>query len=182
MTAGASDPIEQNDARRGDTHFEIGGLTQPVDPRAVSVWRWSALIGALLPAAVAGVFTVFAVIAGEPVGKLAVPLYPLLLIALGLYIGWYPRARYRHLRYRANDDGLEIQSGILWRKRSLLPRVRIQHTDISQGPIERRYGLATLRLYTAGSRFTLTELPGLEHSTAMALRDRLLEGETGDAV
>lgn len=182
MTRGETDSSEQPAAGRGETSIGIDGPAQPVDPRAISVWRWSALIGAVLPLAAAGVFTVFTRLTGAPIAGLATALYPLLLLALGLHVGWYPAARFRHLRYRVDDVGLEIESGILWRKRTSLPRVRIQHTDISQGPIERRYGVATLRLYTAGSRFTLIELPGLEHSAAVALRDRLLEREAGDAV
>jgi membrane protein YdbS with pleckstrin-like domain len=94
----------------------------------------------------------------------------------------YPPARYRHLRYRIDDVAITIQDGVFWRTQSALPRVRIQHTDVSQGPLQRRYGVATLKLYTAGSRFTRTELPGLEHATAVALRDRLQRQISGDAV
>ena len=63
-----------------------------------------------------------------------------------------------------------------------LPRVRIQHTDVSQGPLERRYGIGTLKLYTAGSRHTRIELPGLNHDDAIALRDALLAEGGGSGV
>lgn len=153
-----------------------------VDPRTIPVWRWAALLGAALPVVAAGAVTLITTITGAEVAPFAAALYPLMLLALGLHVWWYPGARYRRLRYRVSDAGLEIESGIVWRTRSSLPRVRIQHTDISQGPIQRRYGVATLKLYTAGSRFTLIELPGLAHATAVALRDRLLEQGIGDAV
>jgi membrane protein YdbS with pleckstrin-like domain len=48
--------------------------------------------------------------------------------------------------------------------------------------LERRYGVATLKLYPAGSRFTRTELPGLEYAAAVALRDHLQQQGRGDAV
>jgi membrane protein YdbS with pleckstrin-like domain len=70
--------------------------------------------------------------------------------------------------------GLVLQNGVWWRKQITLPRVRIQHSDVSQGPLQRRYGVATLKLYTAGSRYTKIELEGVRHEEALALRDSLV--------
>lgn len=158
------------------------GEDRPVDPRTVAVWRWTALLGSIPPAVAAGVFTISMLIAGGPLGDLLWLAYPLLLAALGVNAWWYPAARYRRLRYRLDPIGITITDGILWRTQSSLARSRIQHTDISQGPLQRRYGVATLKLYTAGSRFTKIELPGLAYGDAVALRDRLLEDQEGDAV
>src|SRR5690606_4896603 len=153
-----------------------------VDARTIAVWRWAALIGSVPFAGAAAVFTISMAIAGGPVGDVLWIAYPLLLVALGVNAWWYPAARYRRLRYRLDSLGITITDGILWRTQSSLARVRIQHTDISQGPLQRRYGVATLKLYTAGSRFTKIELPGLACDDAVKLRDRLLEGAEGDAV
>jgi membrane protein YdbS with pleckstrin-like domain len=155
---------------------------RPVDPRTVAVWRWAALIGAIPFAGAAGVFTISMLIAGSPLGDILWIAYPVLLAALAAGAWWYPAARYRRLRYRLDPIGITITDGILWRTQSSLAQVRIQHTDISQGPLQRRYGVATLKLYTAGSRFTKIELPGLEYGEAVKLRDRLLEAGDGDAV
>ena len=89
--------------------------------------------------------------------------------------------QYRHLRYAVDEAGIAIESGVLWRSRVSLPRVRIQHTDVSQGPLQRHYGVGTLKLYTAGSRFTRIELPGLAHDEAETLRNALLArgGDSG---
>ncbi|HEX6996485.1 MAG TPA: PH domain-containing protein [Gammaproteobacteria bacterium] len=192
------DPVERDGAVRalagpdgapddgGRAHPQVddagaaGG--RPVDPRTVAVWRWVALIGAVPVAAAGAVFTISMLVAGGPVGDVLWIAYPLLLAALGLNAWWYPAARYRRLRYRLDPTGITIMDGILWRTESSVARVRIQHTDISQGPLQRRYGVATLKLYTAGSRFTKIELPGLEYGDAVRLRDRLLEDAEGDAV
>lgn len=190
---GADDrPIDRDgavgaSARRDDAADDGTGRARvdrgdPVDPRTVAVWRWAALLGAIPIAAAAAVFTVSMLIAGDPVGDILWVTYPLLVAALGLHAWWYPAARYRRLRYRVDPIGITITDGILWRTQSSLARVRIQHTDISQGPLQRRYGVATLKLYTAGSRFTKIELPGLACDDAVKLRDRLLEGAEGDAV
>ena len=108
--------------------------------------------------------------------------WTLLLAAVAAYVWKYPPARHRHLRYRIDDVGITIRDGVFWRTWSALPRVRIQHTDVSQGPLQRRYGVAELKLYTAGSRFTRIDLPGLEHAVALALRDELQRHANDDAV
>jgi uncharacterized protein len=160
--------------------FDDGG--RAVDARTVHVWRWASLLGALPVAGAGGLFTVSLAVSRAPIAELVGLAYPLALAVLGVLIWWYPAARYRHLRYSLDEVGITIREGIWWRTQSALPRVRIQHTDISQGPLQRRYGVATLKLYTAGTRFTRIELPGLAYADAVALRDRLLEGGGGDAV
>ena len=136
---------------------------ESVSPATVPVWRLRALGTAV-------------VLAGAPVGA---------ALALFGLAWWLPGAWFRHLGYRLDPHGLVVRQGIFWRHRIAIPRVRIQHSDVSQGPLQRRYGVGTLKLYTAGSRFTCNELPGLDHDTALALRDTLLrqdDGGDGDAV
>ena len=94
----------------------------------------------------------------------------------------WPARSYQHLRYRAEADGIEIRHGVYWREVTRVPRSRIQHTDVSQGPLERRYGLGTLVLYTAGTTHARVALPGLAKERAVALRDRLRPEGGGDAV
>ena len=106
---------------------------------------------------------------------------PLLVRLAGLTLSWvWPEAYHRRLRFGIDESGIAIERGVFWRSRIALPRVRIQHTDVSQGPLERRYGVGTLKLYTAGSRHTKIELPGLNHEEAIALRDALL-AKSGDS-
>lgn len=94
---------------------------------------------------------------------------------------WQPIA-WRHLRYAVDEDGIVIERGVLWRSHVSLPRIRIQHTDVTQGPLQRRYGIAALKLYTAGSRYTEIVLPGLAYDDAARLRDALLAEATGHGV
>jgi membrane protein YdbS with pleckstrin-like domain len=155
---------------------------RPVDPHTIPVWRWSTL-AAFAPAAAALPIVATALsLEGLPAAP-ALWLAWLLVLALAAIVAWrYPPARYRHLGYRVDEAGITIRRGVFWRTQSRLPQVRIQHTDVSQGPLQRRYGVATLKLYTAGSRFTRTELPGLEYAEAVALRDRLQRQGREDAV
>jgi uncharacterized protein len=63
-----------------------------------------------------------------------------------------------------------------------VPRSRVQHTDVSQGPLERKHGLGRLVIFTAGTQHSRVELPGLAHHTALDIRDRLLPRQTADVV
>lgn len=148
--------------------------TRHVDPGTVPVWRWQAFI-------FAGVFmgplAALVIVGPMPVALVAG------LLGFGAIAGawWLPMAHYRALRFGLDEHGIVIESGIWWRKRTALPRIRVQHSDVSQGPLQRRYGVATLTLYTAGSRYTKIDLAGLEHDEAVALRDVLLArgGDSG---
>ncbi len=107
----------------------------------------------------------------------------LALVLLGLWhaVSW-PKRTYRHTSYRVDDQGIEIRRGVFWRVVINVPRSRVQHIDVSQGPIERRYGLGTLIIYTAGTDHAKVELEGLEHGRALGIREHLLPSGAGDAV
>jgi membrane protein YdbS with pleckstrin-like domain len=162
-----------------------GAQTAPdrsVDPRAVFVWRWSAAIAFTPVLIAASVVLLGATAAGSPAAVFISVAWLLLLAAMCIYVWQYPPARHRNLRYRIDDVGITIRDGVFWRAWSALPHARIQHTDVSQGPLQRRFGVADLKLYTAGSRYTCIVLPGLEHGAALALRDELQRGADEDAV
>jgi membrane protein YdbS with pleckstrin-like domain len=99
----------------------------------------------------------------------------------GAIVAW-PPVGYRHTSYQVTEQGIRIRRGVFWRSVATVPRSRVQHTDVSQGPIERAYELATLVMYTAGTQHSSVLLPGLAHETALAIRDHLIAGGEDDAV
>lgn len=151
---------------------------QPVETRAISVWRWEALFSALIILVSCSV-PLFA--SRVPAGISLATSIVLLLLLAGWTL-WFPPARFRHMGWHLDVNGLTIRSGVFLRSQSTVTRIRIQHTDVSQGPLQRHYDIATLKLYTAGSHFSRIELPGLSYATAVHLRDELQSGghETGD--
>jgi membrane protein YdbS with pleckstrin-like domain len=64
---------------------------------------------------------------------------------------------------------------VWWRREIFVPRARIQHTEVNQGPLDRRWGMASLSLHTAGTRLENIVLPGLTRAIAERLRDELLD-------
>ena len=80
----------------------------------------------------------------------------------------WPAIDYSHTSYRVDDEGIEIRRGVWWRTVTNVPRSRVQHTDVSQGPFERNHGLGTLVVYTAGTDHAKVELGGLDHRAGAA--------------
>jgi membrane protein YdbS with pleckstrin-like domain len=106
------------------------------------------------------------------IGALAV-----LVLALAALSGWfYPPLEFRHAAWRLSPFGLEIRRGVWFRHALSVPRAR-EHADVERGPLERRFGLATLVVHTAGHQHSEIRLEGLEHATALAIRDSLLAHE-----
>lgn len=104
-----------------------------------------------------------------PGGVILVPM--LVLLVYPVLIA--PPRRYRALGYRLDSDELWIASGLLVRTETVVPLKRVQHIDVSQGPIERIFGVTRLLLHTAGTMNSLVVLPGLARETAEAIRDEI---------
>ena len=84
-----------------------------------------------------------------------------------------PRRRWRAWGYREEADELHIRHGLLVRTNTVVPFGRVQHIDVAQGPVERRFRLATLILHTAGTRGAAVPLPGLPFDEAERMRDHI---------
>ena len=155
---------------RGDEASDVAGAMTPLHEDQVHVLRLrAALVAALI---VIGAFVLDMAFAGEtPVPRYAVPGAVLVVALAAILI--LPRRRYRAWGYNEGEDELAIRRGVWTRVRTVVPFGRVQHIDIAQGPIERRFDLATLILHTAGTRGAAVPLPGLKHDLAEAMRDRI---------
>lgn len=95
------------------------------------------------------------------------------LVAAGF--GWWVVGRNaRAWGYAERDDDLYIKHGALFRELVAVPYGRMQFVDITAGPLEQLYGIATVHLHTASTR-TNARIPGLPAAEAARLRDRLTE-------
>jgi uncharacterized protein len=155
---------------------------RPLDRRMALLWGLQGSIVAL----VVGLLVLLADIAlrladVRPLWPPGVPALALTvaLVALGW---WWARVDYRNWRYVLADDVLELRHGVLRRVHSAIPYFRVQHVDITQGPLERALGISRLIIHTASAGTDAT-IPGIGSGEAEGLRRVILARTgSGDAV
>jgi uncharacterized protein len=155
------------------------GVDHSLDPRVIPLQR---IGGGIFTAMIATGSLIALGVAGDGSIWLRLTAWLVLVSVFATLSYRWPPLAYRHTSYRVDDHGFEIKRGVYWRVVINVPRSRVQHIDVSQGPIERRYGLGTLVIYTAGTDHAKVELEGLEHGRALRIREHLLPSESGDAV
>lgn len=74
--------------------------------------------------------------------------------------------------YAERDHDLLVRHGLLIRRLSIVPYARMQYVDVTAGPLERAFKLATVQLHTAAAASD-ARVPGLAPEEASRLRDRL---------
>lgn len=87
-----------------------------------------------------------------------------------LFVFLLPKLRWKRWRYEVFEQEIYIQHGILIVSRTIVPMIRVQHVDTKQGPILKRFHLASVTISTAA---TTHEIPALLEKDASELRDRL---------
>lgn len=85
---------------------------------------------------------------------------------------WFVRNRFRAWGYLERDEDLEVRRGVMVQRLSVVPYGRMQFVEITAGPVERLFGLATVKLHTAAAASD-ARIPGLDPAEAARLRDRL---------
>jgi len=146
------------------------GNWQPLPARARPLFMLSGAFGIGLPALIALVVgAVAAAPLDRPLLAGAAALW-LLLVAFGAWMGL---RKYRYTRWLLDGDGFALRRGRMWHSETRVPASRVQHLDIRRGPVERRFGLSTLLVHTAGTRQHAVSVPGLDAEDAERLRDHL---------
>lgn len=96
------------------------------------------------------------------IGMVAVPF----ILQLILDVWLKPIYRYRTFRYEYDTHLVTVRKGFIMIKQERIPMYRIQNVDFHEGWIMRKYGLATLTLYTAGGN---TDVTLIDRATAQEM-------------
>lgn len=151
--------------RMAGTEEQVEWLTP--SPRLLRLRRLEVAVPAIVVAVFLVVVGVASGSAGAYVGAAAAAVAGLLLFSL-------VARRYRSWGYAEREDDLLVRRGVLFARLSVVPYGRMQFIDVTAGPLERSFGLASVRLHTAAAA-TDARIPGLERDEAARLRDRLAE-------
>ncbi|WP_119394749.1 PH domain-containing protein [Salinibius halmophilus] len=95
------------------------------------------------------------------------------LVLFVLFAG-YRFVANRKLAYGVREHDITLRAGWYWRSITTQPLLRVQHIEVERGPLERRAGLATLALFSAGGELHTLSIPGLTLARAEALRQFVL--------
>lgn len=85
------------------------------------------------------------------------------------------RAMAKAHRIALREHDFALRKGLIWQRSIFVLLSRVQHVEISQGIIERRMKMATLKLFTAGGAQADLKIPGLDRADAMSLRRKVLK-------
>ena len=146
------------------------GLT-PLHPDHVKVLRIEAAILSVVLLVAASALEI-AVRAGE----LPIPGFTFFAIWLvvAIVLVWrVPMRRWSFKGYAVDQERLRTVRGFLWRQDTIVPFSRVQHIDVTQGPLERLFDLATLVVHTAGTHNASVPLEGIKRDRAEAMRDSI---------
>jgi len=143
----------------------------PVEPGYRHVLR-ARLAILWLPLVIGGLVLDNAVLAETPFYGLA-SIVPLLIALIS--VTFAPQRIYRRLRYGLTDRLLQVVRGWLFHTDTIVPFVRVQHLDVTRGPLDKMFGTATLVVHTAGTRNSIVTVPGLAPDRAAEIRDIIRE-------
>lgn len=117
---------------------------EKIDPNAKKLWIINGIISSIVIMIIACLIYHFA--------KQYVSYWPLVIGGvLSVFLTFIdPFIEYKQWSYRITEEKVEYNHGIYYKKKSIIPISRIQHLDISQGPIQKIFKLSTVKIYTAG--------------------------------
>ncbi len=77
---------------------------------------------------------------------------------------------YKYSGYALRQKDMLYRNGWLQRKTRIVLINRIQHVSVQSGPLERRFGLASVSVYTAGSAAADFTIKGIKEETAKKIK------------
>lgn len=143
----------------------------PLGPDALSVRR----IRVLLRSVLALLVVLAALLSIRRFTDLDFPWWAVALVVLlvGGVAWWWAGVDHARWTWRLTADLFEVRHGVLVRRSYLVPRSRIQNVTTTAGPLQRRYGVVTLTVHTAGARTRNVSVEDLDAGHAEAVRRRL---------
>ena len=107
-------------------------------------------------------------------------LYTLLAIVTALLLAW-PGLSIPRQGFVLRDKDILFRKGVFWQSVTAVPFNRIQHVESSSAPLDRKFDLATLQLFTAGGSSGDLKIDGLDQGVAEELRVFIL-GKVGEII
>lgn len=166
-----------------NTQIDINSLPQssnldlkPLSRTRAWIEAFYVIIFGLVPVLISNVIVFFAVEPDERV--LLISIYAGVYLILLFAISWtYLAAKNR--RFALRDKDVVLKTGLMNHRLAIIPINRIQHVELHRPFLDRKYGLATMAIYTAGASSVDAQIPGLEEAEAVRIQAFILDKMTG---
>jgi membrane protein YdbS with pleckstrin-like domain len=148
---------------------QMSAPANKLDPRVKTAWRIQTAVTAipltLIALVVAGVI---AYVGSSGVVAVLIPVAT--IVSAIVWLGPVPEIRYRRWRWEVTELEVRLRHGLIIIENTVIPMVRIQHVDTSQGPIMRAFDLSDVKVSTAAGTHSI---PALAEKDAAELRDKI---------
>lgn len=104
---------------------------------------------------------------------LIVILWALVVSFAVVFFAW-PSIAVPRQGYSVRDKDVVYKKGVVWRSVTAIPYNRIQHVETSSTPLDRKFGIAALQIFTAGGSGGDLKIHGLGADNAERLRVYIL--------
>lgn len=97
-----------------------------------------------------------------------------------IWLGWIAWAstsvfftfkNYEIAGYALRQKDIAYRRGVLYRTITTIPLNRMQHCEITEGPVEKMFDLATLKIFTAGGSSSDLAISGLHKEEAYKIKE-----------
>ncbi len=85
------------------------------------------------------------------------------------FLFWFRPKAFARKGYQLRERDIIFRNGLWWQEETVVPFVRVQHSEVTQGPLGRIFGYSKLKLYTAGGSKSDLSIPALRTETAQKL-------------
>jgi len=97
------------------------------------------------------------------------------------FLFWFRPKAFSRKGYQLRERDIVFRTGLWWQEETVIPFVRVQHSEVTQGPLGRIYGYSKLKLYTAGGSKSDLSIPALDMETARRLEQFVTQKTGQDA-
>jgi len=115
----------------------------------------------------------FVLLAASPPAAIRSSIGAALLLA-AVFVAWLAHKSASVMRYAVRRHDVVLRTGVFWRKETVQPIKRIQHVEQVQGPVDKKFGLSKIKLFSAGTGHVTFEIPGLDAEMAAAIKRYIL--------
>jgi membrane protein YdbS with pleckstrin-like domain len=155
-----NDPLDVSSLPRVDTdRFD------PLDPAYLRMRMTAATV-------FGAVVAIAAVAAALLSSSWAVAVAGAMVVTLVVLVTITRRIEVHHMGFLVREQDVSFRSGVISRTVATAPFARVQHVAIHRGPLDRRFGLATLQMRTAGGSISI---PGLRAELAETLKQMVAD-------